>query len=115
MTFTQIWGGLLIFSVCLILGGLPLISWITYGITGRQLAKLGNGKVSVAAAFDRGGKLVGILAVLSEALKGILAVRIADYFFSAIPVWQIVALIALVIGRYWIGKGIGTINVVWGI
>lgn len=115
MTFTQIWGGLLIFSVCLILGGLPLISWITYGITGRQLAKLGNGNVSVAAAFARGGKLVGILAVLSEALKGILAVRIADYFFSAIPVWQIVALIALVIGRYWIGKGIGTINVVWGI
>ncbi len=115
MTFTQVWGGLLIFLVCPILGGLPLISWITYAITGRQLAKLGTGNLSVATAFDRGGKCVGILAILSEALKGILAVQIASYFFPDRSVWQIVALIALVIGRYWIGKGIGTINVLWGI
>jgi pyruvate,water dikinase len=29
------------------------------------------------------------------------------------PVWNIVALIALVVGRYWIGRGAGTTNVVW--
>ncbi|MDJ0713700.1 MAG: glycerol-3-phosphate acyltransferase [Prochloraceae cyanobacterium] len=115
MTLTQVWGALLILLVCPILGGLPLISWITYAITGRQLAKLGTGNISVSAAFYHGGKLSGILAVLSEASKGIAAVYIARVFFPTDPTWELIALIALVMGRYWIGKGAGTTNAVWGI
>ena len=115
MTLVQVWGALLIFLVCPLLGGLPLIDWITYGITGRQLAKLGTGNVSVSAAFYHGGRLVGILAVLSEAFKGIAAVLLARAFFPSEPLWELIALIALVMGRYWIGKGAGTTNVVWGI
>ena len=115
MTLAQVWGSLLIFLVCPILGGLPLISWITYAITGRQLDKLGTGNVSVSAAFYHGGRLVGILAVLSEASKGIAAVLLARAFFPSDPVWELIALIALVMGRYWMGKGAGTTNVVWGI
>jgi pyruvate,water dikinase len=115
MTLTQVWGSLAIFFLCPLLGGLPLIDWITYGITGRQLTKLGTGNISVSAAFYHGGKLVGILAVLSEAAKGILAVLLARAFFSTNSVWELIALIALVMGRYWLGKGAGTTNVVWGI
>jgi pyruvate,water dikinase len=115
MTLTQVWGSLVIFLVCPILGGLPLIDWITYGITGRQLAKLGTGNISVSAAFYHGGRLAGILAVISEAAKGIIAVLLARAFFPHNSVWEIVALIALVIGRYWLGGGAGTTNVVWGI
>ena len=115
MTLVQVWGALLIFLVCPLLGGLPLIDWITYGITGRQLAKLGTGNVSVSAAFYHAGRLVGILAVLSEAFKGIAAVLLARAFFPSEPLWELIALIALVMGRYWIGKGAGTTNVVWGI
>jgi pyruvate,water dikinase len=81
MTLTQVWGSLIIFTVCPLLGGLPLISWITYVLTGRQLARLGTGNVSVSAAFYHGGRWVGILAVLSEAAKGIAAVLLARYFF----------------------------------
>ncbi len=115
MTLAQVWGSLVIFLVCPILGGLPLIDWITYGITGRQLAKLGTGNISVSAAFYHGGRLAGILAVISEAAKGIIAVLLARAFFPHNSVWEIVALIALVIGRYWLGGGAGTTNVVWGI
>ncbi|MGK7871866.1 MAG: glycerol-3-phosphate acyltransferase [Xenococcaceae cyanobacterium] len=115
MTLTQVWGSLLIFLVCPLLGGLPLIDWITYAITRRQLAKLGTGNVSVSAAFYHGGRLVGILALLSEASKGIAAVLLARYFFASEPVWELIALIALVMGRYWMGKEAGTTNVVWGI
>ncbi|MBE9171287.1 glycerol-3-phosphate acyltransferase [Pleurocapsales cyanobacterium LEGE 06147] len=115
MTLAQVWGSLVIFLVCPILGGLPLIDWITYGITGRQLAKLGTGNISVSAAFYHGGRLAGILAVLSEAAKGIIAVLLTRAFFPSNSVWEIIALIALVIGRYWMGKGAGTTNVVWGI
>ena len=115
MNLTPIWGSLTIFIVCPLLGGLPLIDWITYAITGRQLRQLGTGNVSVSAAFYHGGKLAGIAAVVSEAAKGIIAVLLARAFFPTGSVWEIIAIIALVIGRYWMGKSAGTTNAVWGI
>ncbi|MBC6419382.1 MAG: glycerol-3-phosphate acyltransferase [Prochloron sp. SP5CPC1] len=115
MTPTKIWGSLLIFSLCPLLGGLPLINWLTYGITGKNLRRLGTGNISVSAAFYHGGTLIGILAVLSEAAKGIGAVFLARAFFPGGSLWELLALIALVMGRYWMGKGAGTTNVVWGI
>ncbi len=111
---TQVWGALIIFIVCPLLGGLPLIAGITYVLTGRRLARLGTGNIGVQAAFIHGGSIVGILAVLSEALKGIAAVLLARAFFPGEPVWELIALIALVMGRYWVGKGAGATNVVWG-
>ncbi len=114
MTLTQVWGALLIFTVCPLLGGVPLIAGITYALTRRQLAQLGTGNISVSAAFYHGGRLVGILAVLSEAGKGIAAVLLARYFFPTELSWELIALIMLVMGRYWMGKGAGTTNVVWG-
>ena len=114
-SLAPIWGSLLIFIFCPLLGGLPLIDWITYLVTGQKLQQLGTGNISVSAAFYHGGKLAGILAVLSEAAKGILAVLLTRIFFPPGSVWEILALIALVIGRYWMGKGAGTTNVTWGI
>ena len=110
----QVWGVLTIFILCPLLGGLPLIAWITSALTGRNLARLGTGNISVSAAFYHGGKLAGILAVLSEAFKGIAAVLLARQFFPEGSAWELIALIALVMGRYWVGKGAGTTNVVWG-
>ncbi|HCF28879.1 MAG TPA: pyruvate phosphate dikinase PEP/pyruvate-binding protein, partial [Cyanobacteria bacterium UBA11049] len=110
----QVWGVLAIFILCPLLGGLPLIAWITSVLTGQNLARLGTGNISVSAAFYHGGKLVGILAVLSEAFKGIAAVLLARQFFPEGSGWELIALIALVMGRYWVGKGAGTTNVVWG-
>lgn len=111
MIFTQV---LLILIGCLILGGLPLIQWITWGFTGHRLDRLGTRNISVSAAFYHGGKLVGILAVCSEAFKGIAAVLLMRHFFPHQPALEIVALIALVIGRFWFGRGAGTTNVTWG-
>ncbi|NJL52496.1 MAG: glycerol-3-phosphate acyltransferase [Hydrococcus sp. SU_1_0] len=115
MNLTPIWGSLTVFIACPLLGGLPLIDWITYALTGRQLSKLGTGNVSVSAAFYHGGKVAGVCAVLSEAAKGIIAVVLTRLFFPSGSVWEILAIIALVMGRYWMGKGAGTTNAVWGI
>jgi len=112
---SMVWGAFLIFVFCPILGALPLIHWLTVGLTGQDLKRLGTGNISVSAAFYHGGKVAGILAVLSEAGKGIAAVWLARSFFPQEPVWELIALTALVIGRYWGGKGAGTTNVVWGI
>jgi pyruvate, water dikinase len=110
----QVWGSLLIFILCPLLGGLPLIRWVTYALTKKRLKDLGTGNISVSAAFYHGGRVAGILAVLSEAFKGVAAVLLARAFFPGNFEWEIVALIALVVGRFWIGKGAGTTNVVWG-
>ncbi|ACK64695.1 pyruvate phosphate dikinase PEP/pyruvate-binding [Rippkaea orientalis PCC 8801] len=111
---TSVWGSLLIFLFCPILGGLPLINWINYFFTGRKLSQLGTGNISVSAAFYHGGTLVGILAALSEASKGIIAVLLARAFFPLDPIWELIALISLIMGRYWIAKGAGTTNLFWG-
>ncbi|MBW4674996.1 MAG: glycerol-3-phosphate acyltransferase [Desmonostoc geniculatum HA4340-LM1] len=110
----ELWGVLVILIACPLLGGLPLIAWVTYALKRKRLSQVGTGNISVSAAFYHGGKLVGILAVLSEAFKGVAAVLISRAFFPDGSSWELVALIALVIGRYWIGRGAGTTNVVWG-
>ena len=114
MTLNHVWGALLIFILCPLLGGLPLIDWIVRSLTKQKLSTLGTGNISVSAAFYHGGQLAGILAVLSEASKGIFSVLLARAFFASGSPWEIVALIALVMGRYWFAKGAGTTNVFWG-
>ncbi|MFQ3629394.1 MAG: glycerol-3-phosphate acyltransferase [Cyanobacteriota bacterium] len=114
MSLMQVWGVLLIFVLCPVLGALPLIEWVVRGLTGKRLSKLGTGNVSVSAAFYHGGRTAGILAVLSEAGKGLAAVMLARQFFPAGSLWEVVGLMALVMGRYWGGRGAGTTNVVWG-
>lgn len=110
----QVWGAFLIFVVCPFMGGLPLSGWVTRIVSGRQLKELGTGNVSVSAAFYHGGKVAGILAVIVEASKGIFAVLLARILFPTNATWELIALIALIIGRYGVGKGAGTTNVVWG-
>ncbi|MEM9449399.1 MAG: glycerol-3-phosphate acyltransferase [Cyanobacteria bacterium P01_E01_bin.6] len=109
-----LWTPLICLIVCFVLGGLPITGWITQIFSGQNLQQLGTGNVSVSAAFYHGGKAAGILSVLSEALKGIAAVLLFRVVFPGEPVWEIVGLIALVAGRFFIGKGAGTTNVVWG-
>jgi pyruvate,water dikinase len=115
MTLTQVWGALLIFVLAPVVGGLPLTGWSTRLLTGQRLSRVGTGNVGVSAAFYHGGKVAGIVAVLLEAAKGIGVVLLARYYFPADPVWEIIALIGLVMGRYWFAKGAGTTNVAWGV
>ena len=110
----QVIGALLIFTLVPGLGALPLTGWIVRLFTGKQLAKMGTGNVGVSAAFYHGGTAVGLLSVAAEAIKGIVAVLIARYFFGDDPTWPVLSLIFLVMGRYWGSQGAGTTNVAWG-
>ena len=114
ITLTQVWGAFLIFTLCPLVGALPLTGWTTRLVSGKRLAELGTGNVGVSAAFYHGGKLAGILSVGFEALKGMGAVLLARHYFPQDPAWEIIALIALVMGRFWFARGAGTTNVVWG-
>ncbi|MGB3293231.1 MAG: glycerol-3-phosphate acyltransferase [Phormidesmis sp.] len=110
----QVLGALVIFTLVPILGALPLTGWTVRLFTGQQLAKVGTGNVSVSAAFYHGGTGVGLLCVALEAFKGIVAVLVARTFFGADPIWPVLSLIFLVMGRYWGSQGAGTTNIAWG-
>jgi phosphoenolpyruvate synthase/pyruvate phosphate dikinase/glycerol-3-phosphate acyltransferase PlsY len=110
----ELWGIVIICIICPLLGALPLIAWITQALAKRKIAQLGTGNIGVSSAFYHGGTLVGVLAVLSEAIKGIAAVLLARAIFKDGSAWELVALITLVLGRYIAGRGAGTTNVVWG-
>ena len=105
---------LLLAVLCPLLGGLPLIGGLVALTTGRRLRQLGTGNVSVSAAFYHGGTAIGVLAVLIEAGKGIAAVWLARALLPGNPAWELVALLLLVLGRYFWGRGAGITNAAWG-
>ncbi len=110
----QVLGALLIFTLVPLIGALPLTGWIVRLLSGKRLTQIGTGNTSVSAAFYHGGTLSGVFSVVAEALKGIGAVLLARYFFGSDPIWPVLSLIALVMGRYWGSQGAGTTNVAWG-
>lgn len=114
LTLTQVWGALLIFVICPLVGALPLSQWVTYSFVSERSPNLPPGSGGVSAAFAVGGTGAGSLALLLEAAKGIGAVLLARQYFPTDPAWEIVALIALVMGRYWANKAVGTTSVLWG-
>ncbi|NEQ37614.1 MAG: glycerol-3-phosphate acyltransferase, partial [Okeania sp. SIO3I5] len=100
---------------CFYLGAFPLTNLIVKSLANIDLAKVGTGNVSVAAAFIHARKSVAIFAVLAEISRGIAPVLAAKLLFPEIPTWQLVGLIFLVAGRYFIAQGGGVTNVSWGI
>ncbi|MFK8182861.1 MAG: glycerol-3-phosphate acyltransferase [Phormidesmis sp.] len=110
----QVLGAFLIFTLIPALGALPLTGYIVRLTTGKNLKKLGTGNTSVSAAFYHGGTPVGLAAVAAEAFKGISAVLLARHFFGLDPIWPVLSLMFLVMGRYWGSQGAGTTNIAWG-
>jgi phosphohistidine swiveling domain-containing protein/glycerol-3-phosphate acyltransferase PlsY len=115
MLMQSLWGGLFLMGLCPVLGGLPLTGWIVRAIAGQNLAKLGTRNVGVSAAFYHGGFWSGCFAIALEAGKSFLAVYGARTLLPPDPTWELTALVALVAGRYFWGKGAGTTNAFWGI
>lgn len=98
-----------------ILGTLPLTDWVVQLLSGKKLSRLGTGNISVSAAFYQGGKPAGIVAVILEITRGIIPVIAAKILFPNDPAWQLVSLMVLVTGRYFVAKGGGVTNATWGI
>ncbi|HEY9887231.1 MAG TPA: glycerol-3-phosphate acyltransferase, partial [Candidatus Obscuribacterales bacterium] len=115
MVLAPVFAAVSLCAIAFAIGGLPIIDWVVRRGAKKQLTALGTGNLSVSAAFYHGGTAIGLLAVLSEALKGMAVVWLARSLFAPdAALWEIVALIALVAGRYTLGRGAGTTNVVWG-
>ncbi|MGB3514361.1 MAG: glycerol-3-phosphate acyltransferase [Microcoleaceae cyanobacterium] len=105
----------LFLTVCFCLGSLPLTRVIVQTLTSIDLTKVGTGNASVASAFTHAPKPAAITAVLAEIARGIAPVLAAKLLFPEYPVLQLVGLIFLVAGRYFIAKGGGVTNASWGV
>ncbi|MDJ0520015.1 MAG: glycerol-3-phosphate acyltransferase [Trichodesmium sp. MO_231.B1] len=105
----------LFITFCFCLGALPLTNLIAKSLANIDLIKVGTGNISVAAAFVHAPKPVAIFAVLAEISRGITPVLTAKLLFPEIPTWQLVGLIFLVVGRYFIAQGGGVTNASWGV
>lgn len=100
MTLIQVWGCLLIFVLCPLLGGLPATEWLSQ----RLPAPIGQRSVNRRRVLWFG----------VEACKGIASVGLARYYFPADPTWWIIALIALMFGQFWLRKSKQVLGVVAG-
>ncbi|MGD1700709.1 glycerol-3-phosphate acyltransferase [Dapis sp. BLCC M229] len=105
----------LFLTVCFCLGALPLTNLIVKNLANIDLTKVGTSNVSVAAAFVHAPKPLAIVAVLGEISRGIAPVLAAKLLFPEIPTLQLVGLIFLVVGRYFIAQGGGVTNASWGV
>ncbi|NER04000.1 MAG: glycerol-3-phosphate acyltransferase [Okeania sp. SIO3C4] len=105
----------LFLAICFCLGALPFTGLIVKILANIDLRKVGTGNVSVAAAFTHASKPVAITAVLAEIVRGIAPVLVAKVLFPEIFALQLVGLIFLVLGRYFIAKGGGVTNASWGV
>ncbi|MEB3342897.1 glycerol-3-phosphate acyltransferase [Okeania sp.] len=103
----------LILSFCL--GAFPLTNLIVKNLANIDLKKVGTGNVGVSAAFVHAPKPVAIVAVFAEISRGIAPVLAAKLLFPEIPFWQLLGLIFLVAGRYFIAQGGGVTNATWGV
>ncbi|MDB9526849.1 glycerol-3-phosphate acyltransferase [Oscillatoria sp. CS-180] len=114
LTLTQVWGALLIFVVCPLLGALPLTRFVLPPTGGAQPMQERDRAIGIPTVFEAGGTFAGVLAIILEAAKGIGTVLLARYYFPADASWEVVALIALLMGRYWAAKSVGTTSILWG-
>lgn len=90
MTLIQVWGCLLIFVLCPLLGGLPAAEWLT-----QRLPK---------SLTNRFLTLKTIITGSVEASKGMACVALARYYFPTDATWWLIALIALMFGQFGLRK-----------
>ena len=104
---------ILFLTLSFCLGAFPLTNLIVKNLANIDLKKVGTGNVGVAAAFVHAPKPVAIVAVFAEISRGIAPVLTAKLLFPEIPFWQLLGLIFLVAGRYFIAEGGGVTNASW--
>ncbi|MGD1929033.1 MAG: glycerol-3-phosphate acyltransferase [Leptolyngbyaceae cyanobacterium] len=114
LSLTQVWGTLLIFVLCPLLGALPLTAWWLTLLTRQATPQPWRREISIATAVVEGNQLVGSLAWLTEVAKGVGTVWLARHYFPTDPGWEIIALMALVMGRYWRSHAVGTTSLIGG-
>ncbi|MDY6939643.1 MAG: PEP-utilizing enzyme [Cyanobacteriota bacterium] len=98
MTLKPVLGSLLVFTLCPILGAMPVVKWIGQRFTSPTVRTQARWLERADIAF--------------EALKGAIVVLLARQFFPPQSEWELVAAVALVMGNYWARRRVGTVGAI---
>jgi len=66
--------------VCFLLGGIPFGAWIVRWRSGQDVTQLGSGNIGATNVLRTAGPMAGVLTLLLDIAKGMLAVWLADHF-----------------------------------
>lgn len=91
--------GLWLIPLCFALGSLPFGAWIVRWRTGEDLTKLGSGNIGATNVLRTTGKGAGILTLLLDIGKGMLAVHLADYVTEGNTLLMSAAALAVMFGH----------------
>lgn len=85
--------------VAFLLGSLPFGAWIVRWRTGEDVRTMGSGNIGATNVLRTTGKMAGILTLLLDILKGVLAVYLADRWSEGNPAWMSLAAVAVLLGH----------------
>ncbi|MBM3762199.1 MAG: glycerol-3-phosphate 1-O-acyltransferase PlsY [Acidobacteria bacterium] len=71
---TMLW----LVPLCFLMGSLPFGAWIVKWKTGQDVTKLGSGNIGATNVLRTTGRMAGVLTLLLDIGKGMVAVYIAD-------------------------------------
>lgn len=106
---------LLLLIVAFLLGSIPFGLVVARVLGGADPRKIGSGNIGATNVLRAAGKKAGIATLILDALKGVVAVWLADYVTGGNPGWMANAALAVVAGHVFSvflnfqgGKGVAT-------
>ncbi len=95
LTTTAVW----LILLCFVLGSLPFGAWIVRWKTGQDVTQMGSGNIGATNVLRTAGKSAGILTLLLDIGKGLLAVFLADKIGEGNPLLMSAAALAVLFGH----------------
>jgi acyl phosphate:glycerol-3-phosphate acyltransferase len=91
--------GLLVLAAAYLIGGIPFGYLLVKARSGRDVRSLGSGNIGATNVLRTAGRGLGVLTLLLDIGKGVLAVWVADRFTNGSPIWMAGAALAVMAGH----------------
>jgi acyl phosphate:glycerol-3-phosphate acyltransferase len=91
--------GLLVLVAAYLIGGIPFGYLLVKAKSGRDVRSLGSGNIGATNVLRTAGRSLGVLTLLLDIGKGVLAVWIADRLMNGSPIWMAGAALAVMAGH----------------
>ncbi len=82
-----------------LIGALPFGAWIVKWRTGKDVRELGSGNIGATNVLRTTGKLEGILTLILDIFKGVVAVRMAERVTEGNVYWMSAAAVLVMLGH----------------
>lgn len=92
---------ILVLAAAYLIGGIPFGYLVVRLATGQDVRASGSGNIGATNVLRTTGRALGVLTLLLDVAKGVLAVWLADYFTGGDLLWMCLAALAVMVGHAW--------------